>query len=202
VTLSAIQAILKGREEVPEYLSGALVKTETHKGLRAWYEEWDQTWLREAQSSEAPDRDEGVVLPDSFLPVIGAACLLGAQGVAMGCPTESLTQEDSFYAHPDFYENPKDREWVPTGFVFTSGNEIVPLKYAEFPCACPNLTLPWSGVPMVASKSDRIPVVIAHLNDQHDPRSDVGMKEQAVDDPWTEERIVNWLRSLGYNGDH
>lgn len=198
MTLSAIRAIQKGREIVPQYVSAELVTLHTHKGLNVWYDS-EAGWMRNYQPGEEhkddPDREYGVPLPDSFIPQVGAACLLGAQGVAMGVDLEELQQNDAFYVHPDFIEPEEERELWPDGYVYSSGDRQTDIAKAVSPCACATSHSPvWTG-------SRPIPEIIAHLNDTHDPRANIYMYDRNPD-KWTEERIIEWLRSLGYNGDH
>lgn len=203
--LSALQAFRAGREEVPGYISGDLIKAKTRKGLTCWYDEEMERWVYNEDSY-----GEAIELPREFKPVVGEACFLGAMGVAMGIDPAQLADQDSFYAHPDFYLDPLMRKHEPDGFVYSSSGPYIELKTVEFPCKG-HETLGAASPLGVAStsrlydKAKPVPEVIAHLNDQHDPRFETSSKtflRPKMVDPWTEERIVEWLRSLGYNGDH
>lgn len=221
--LSFIQALRAGRHIVPGYITGALVKLQTQKELDVIYEsgEWYRR-LREEEYSlydefgNPRDKSDGYLydgewksLGMNFQPEVGAACALGAAAVAMGCDLSEMadTENATFYAHPDFFEDPEDRRDHPEGFIFHTGRMApAKLRRAKYPCVCATTPHPtWDA------SSNTIPEIIAHLNDRHDPRrfeqegEVYGMrKEREIErgDQWTEDRIVSWLRSMGFNGDH
>ena len=197
-TPSALEAIRIGRQMVPEYVSGNLVRLETRKGKPCWYEH-EIGWVRDAPV-ENEDGDFFLKLPTDFEPVIGAACLLGAQGLAMGVDLTELQEGDAFYVHPDFIIDPLVRENNPAGYVANT-SIITGVAYAEFPCSHPLGDPDFIGSAYVGQRA--IPEIIAHLNDYHDPRhlanSDTTTKGER--DQWTEARIIEWLRGLGYNGE-
>lgn len=197
-TPSALEAIRIGRQMVPEYVSGNLVRLETRKGKPCWYEH-DFGWVREAPV-ENENGDYFFTLPADFEPVIGAACLLGAQGLAMGLDLTELQEGDAFYVHPDFIIDPRERETHPTGYVANT-SIITGVAYAEFPCSHPLGDPDFIGSAYVGQRA--IPEIIAHLNDYHDPRHLAALRGgvTGIGDQWTEERIIEWLRGLGYNGE-
>lgn len=175
MTLSAIEAIREGRTLYPNYVSGSLVSLRDSEG--------NELSLNASDSLIRYDEFDNEQLPIGKISC-GSACLLGAQGLGMGLPLHQLGVDDGFYCHPDFYTNEADRKSLPNGFTYNQGNAPIGIKTAACPCTC----MTWS------QKVTWIPEIIAHLNDTHDPR----YRDHRKDDPFSEAKIVDWIRSLGY----
>lgn len=177
MTLSIIEAFRRGREIVKNYVSGSLVNLETNKGLVAFWDFYQQDWAYETTERPYTQRL-------GHAPKVGAACFLGAQAVGMGMDLREIVHS-SFYVHPDFIG--VERKDYPNGML-CEGTDDFPASVARaaYPCR--------DGVIADAP----IPIIIAHLNDTHDPRS--GERGTGDGDVWTERDILNWLASLGYNG--
>lgn len=197
MTLSAIQAIQRGRKLVPNFVSGVLANFQTHKGREAWWDREDQVWVYEGSW-------DGETEPLGHEPDIGAACLLGAQAIAMGIDIAEIgdTTEAVFYVHPDFIPGAEQRSDYPRGYVYGGEVRLTKIASAKVPCGCHAREF---GSQPYEDETYPIPELIAHLNDQHDPRSDSASAVSAsgtLKDPWSEQRIIEWLRSMGYNGGH
>jgi hypothetical protein len=180
LTLSIIEAFRRGREIVKNYVSGSLVNLETNKGLFAFWDFYQQDWAYQTTDMSRPYTQRL-----GHAPKVGAACFLGAQAVGMGMDLREIVHS-SFYVHPDFIG--VERKDYPNGMLCEREEEIpASVARAAYPCR--------DGVGVIADAP--IPIIIAHLNDIHDPRS--GSLDSADGDVWTERDILNWLASLGYN---